>query len=214
MSEKNIIIDKLRNSVVDGDRAMTELATKEAIASGMDHLIIMETLKEGADIVGKRFEKLEAFLSDLVTTGDALKAGIAVLTDTMKGTGTLLKAPGKIVVGTISGDIHDIGKNLVIALLSVEGYEVKDLGVDVSVKEFIEKAEEFEASIIAMSALLSTSRPFMRDLINMLNVRSLRGKFKVMVGGAAVDEVYASDINADGYGRLASDAVNLVKKWL
>jgi methylmalonyl-CoA mutase cobalamin-binding domain/chain len=170
----------------------------------------------GADIVGKRFEEGEYFLPDLMLAGRALKAAMEILKPLLASAAatdpSLKKA--KIVIATVQTDIHDIGKNIVASMLAAAGYEVIDMGVDVPLNSIIDKAEETRADIIALSALLTTSMPYMKDLIDLLQARGLRQKYRVMVGGASVSPEWAESIGADGTGRDAIEAVRLARRLL
>jgi methylmalonyl-CoA mutase cobalamin-binding domain/chain len=170
----------------------------------------------GSDEVGKRFESGEFFLPELMLAGRALKASMEILKPHLaeKTLTTGEKARGKIVIATVQTDIHDIGKNIVASMLTAAGYDVTDLGVDVPLKSIVDKAEEVGAQVIAISALLTTSMPYMKDLIGLLKGRGLREKYLVLVGGASVTEPWARDIGADGTARNAAQAVTLVRSLL
>jgi corrinoid protein of di/trimethylamine methyltransferase len=179
----------------------------------VDPLVILnDGLMHGADEVGKRFERGEYFLPELMLAGRALKAAMEVVKPALleKYAGTDTKMKGKVVSATVQTDIHDIGKNIVSSMLTAAGYEVTDMGVDVPIKSIIDKAEEIEAQVICLSALLTTSMPFMKDLIEILNARRIREKYIVLVGGASVNEAWAKHIGADGTARNAADAVKVV----
>jgi methylmalonyl-CoA mutase cobalamin-binding domain/chain len=170
----------------------------------------------GADEVGKRFESGDFYLPELMLAGRALKAAMEVLKPLLAGKNlsSTRQGNGKIVIATIQTDIHDIGKNIVASMLTAAGFNVTDLGVDVPLKTIVDRAEELGAQVIALSALLTTSMPYMKDLVNLLVGRGLRQKYIVLVGGASVTEVWASDIGADGTARNAAQAVTLVRSLL
>ena len=210
---KEELLDKLTKVITDGDAgAATEVAL-EVLAAGIDPLeAIQQGATKGLDIIGERFQRLEAYLPELIRGGQAMKACLAVLTphiDKSKDGGVAL---GKVVIGTVPGDIHDIGKSMVSTMLSVSGFEVYDLGVDVSVKRFIEKAEEVQAKVIAMSSLLTMSAYYQEELIIYLKDAGLREKYYVVVGGAPISAQWAAEIGADGYGKTAIDASHLIKR--
>jgi methylmalonyl-CoA mutase cobalamin-binding domain/chain len=164
--------------------------------------------------VGKRFERNEYFLPELMMAGRALKGAMEIVKPVLleKYAGGDGQVKGKVVSATIQTDIHDIGKNIVSSMLTAAGFEVIDMGVDVPIKSIIEKAEEIEAQIICLSALLTTSMPFMKDLIKLLEARGLRQKYIVLVGGASVNADWARAIGADGTAKNAADAVKLARE--
>ncbi|GAB4479404.1 MAG: corrinoid protein [Anaerolineales bacterium] len=210
-------LEQICQAVVEGDDASVVEVVQEALQAGESPLrILNEGLMPGADIVGKRFEEGEYFLPDLMLAGRALKAAMEILKPLLASAAaadpTLKKA--KIVIATVQTDIHDIGKNIVASMLAAAGYEVIDMGVDVPLNSIIEKAEETKADIIALSALLTTSMPYMKDLIDLLQARGLRQKYRVMVGGASVTPEWAESIGADGSGRDAVEAVRLARRLL
>ena len=165
--------------------------------------------------MGERFEKGEAFLTDLVGAAAAAKGALdSVLRPAMAKARTSQRSLGKVVLGTVSGDIHDIGKNIVAAMLFASGFEVMDLGTDVSVDDFASKSNEVGAKIVGSSALLSTTLPVQREIVNEFVKRRIRDRHKLLVGGAPATEQWAKDIKADGYAPNAVDAVKLVKSLL
>ncbi len=211
------VLDQIRQAVVEGDDISIVEYVQEALQGGESPLrILNEGLMPGADIVGKRFEEGIYFLPDLMLAGRALKAAMEILKPLLAAAATadptLKKA--KIVIATVQTDIHDIGKNIVASMLAAAGYEVIDMGVDVPLNSIIDKAEETKAEIIALSALLTTSMPYMKDLIDLLQARGLRQKYRVMVGGASVTPEWAESIGADGTGRDAVEAVRLARRLL
>jgi len=215
--DKDNIIEQISQAVIDGDDAASAEKTRLALESGTDPLLILNTgLMAGAEVVGKRFEQGEYFLPELLLTARALKSAMevikpALLEQQSMGVG---RVSGKIIVATIQTDIHDIGKNIVASLLTASGYDVTDMGVDVPLKSIVDKAEEIGADIIAVSCLLTTSMPYMKDLIELLKGRGVRGKYKVLVGGASVTKAWAESIGADGTASNAADAVVLVRSLL
>jgi corrinoid protein of di/trimethylamine methyltransferase len=213
----NELIASITQAVIDGESSTATAATQAALEAGLDPLHILNMgLMSGADEVGKRFEAGEFFLPELMLAGRALKAAMEVLNPYLAGRDNSAsgQASGKVVIATIQTDIHDIGKNIVGSMLTAAGFTVTDLGVDVPLKTIIDKAEELGAQVIAASALLTTSMPYMKDLINLLVSRNLRQKYLVIVGGASVTEVWARDIGADGTARNAAQAVTLTRSLL
>jgi methylmalonyl-CoA mutase cobalamin-binding domain/chain len=207
-------LKQLREAVQEGDEAQCAKMAQAAMQAGMTARTIMEEgIQPALAALGDRFEAGDAFLPDLILGGDAAKAALAVILPTLNAE-TGGAARGKVVIGAGKGDLHDIGKNIVAALLTANGYEVIDLGVDVSVKEFINAAQKADAQIIAMTSLLTTTLPYQKELINILTESGNRERFFVIVGGGPVTLQWARDIGADGYGREAHDAVSLCRQLL
>ncbi|HDM92772.1 MAG TPA: cobalamin-binding protein [Candidatus Korarchaeota archaeon] len=215
MGEGEAILKGLAQAVIDGDEDKAREFAKKAIEAGIEPLCaIKEGLMTGMKVVGDKFARLEIYLPEVLLAADAMKAALEILEPLVVKEEKEKITLGKVVIGTIQGDIHDIGKNIVAMLLKANGFEVYDLGRDVPVDEFINKAEEVGADIIAVSTLLSTSMPYMEDLIRLLKDRGLREKYKVMVGGGPVTREFAEEIGADGYGDNAEEAVEVAKKLL
>ncbi|MEM2260101.1 MAG: corrinoid protein, partial [Candidatus Methanomethylicaceae archaeon] len=187
---------------------------KKAIEMGIDPLkAINDGLMKGMRQISEDFSNLKVYLPEVMLAAEAMKAALSILEPKILEK-KLTEEKRKVVIGTIQGDIHDIGKNIVALLLKANGFEVYDLGRDVPVDEFIKKAEEVKADIIAASTLLSTSMPYMEDLIKMLNERNLRDKYIVMVGGGPVTREWAKSIGADGYGEDGEEAVKVAKELI
>ncbi len=207
------LLDKLAKTIIDGDTKATTEVAQEVLAAEIDPLeAISQGGVKGLDIIGERFQRLEAYLPELVKAGDAMKACTAVLSPHIskeKIGGFML---GKVVIGTVAGDVHDIGKTIVASMLIATGFEVHDLGIDISAKRFIEKAEEVEAKVIAMSALLTMTAYGQEDVIKLLKDMGLREKYYVVVGGSPISAEWATRIGADGYGRTAVDAAQVLKR--
>jgi len=212
---KNEILEKLRISVINGDIEAAEAAAKEAINIGLDPLeAIEEGLSKGIREVGDKFEKLELFLPDMIQAAEAMSRAIAILEEKISFKEYSEKDRGVVIIGTVEGDIHDIGKNIVVALLKANGFKVYDLGKDVPSIKFIEKAEEVNADVIAISALLSSTMIKQEEIIKMLKDMNLRNKYMVIVGGAPVTEEWARKIGADAYGKTANEGVLKIKEFL
>ena len=214
MSE-NAHLQAISNAVIDGEAEDAAAATQAAIEANVDPMeILNKGLMDGADEVGKRFERNEYFLPELMLAGRALKGAMEVvkpvLIDKYSAADSQMK--GKVVSATVQTDIHDIGKNIVSSMLTAAGFEVTDMGVDVPIKSIIDKAEEIEARIISLSALLTTSMPFMEDLIKLMEARGIRQKYIILVGGASVTPDWAKAIGADGTAKNAADAVKLARE--
>jgi len=214
---ENEHLEAVMQAVIDGDQEQTVRAVEAALSARLDPLIILrEGLTQGADAVGRYFEEGTYFLPQLMMSGNALKAAMDLVLPAIKEThpegGD--QNTGVIVMATVQTDVHDIGKNLVSSMLSANGFAVHDLGVDVPIKAIIEEAEKVSADIIGCSALLTTSMPYMRDLIEMLKARNLRERYGVMVGGASVTPEFAESIGADGTAADPMNAVRLAKKLI
>jgi 5-methyltetrahydrofolate--homocysteine methyltransferase len=164
------------------------------------------------EVVGVRFKNCEIYVPEVLVSARAMHAGMEILEPLLAASG--VKARGTFVVGTVKGDLHDIGKNLVKALLQAYGFKVIDLGVDVTVKEFVNTAEKENANIIASSTLITTSLPYQRQMIQLLQDSGRREKFFIILGGGPVTPKWATDIGADGYGNSAQDAVELCRELM
>jgi trimethylamine corrinoid protein len=210
------ILDELASSVEQMDPDKVATLSKRAVDAGIDPADIVENgIAKGLRRVGERFERGQAFLTDLVGAAAAAKEALdGILRPAMAKARTTQRSLGKVVLGTVSGDIHDIGKNIVAAMLFASGFEVVDLGTDVSVDDFVSKSSEVEAKIVGTSALLSTTMPVQRQVVNEFVKRKIRDRHKLLVGGAPATEQWAKDIKADGYAPNAVDAVKLAKSIL
>jgi corrinoid protein of di/trimethylamine methyltransferase len=200
----------MAQSIIDGDEEISAELAQKAITDGIDPLeAITNGYMPGVNTVGDSFACGQAFLPELVMAGEAMKAAIAVLEPEMKKTGTERQILGKVVLATVEGDIHEIGKSLVGTMLTSSGFEVFDLGVDVSAGAILDKAEEVGADIVGLSALLTTTMVKQKEVIDEATKRGL--KVKVMVGGAPVTREWVQRIEADGYSEDAIGAVNVAK---
>jgi 5-methyltetrahydrofolate--homocysteine methyltransferase len=208
----NEFVEQIRGKVIDGKHKEIEMLVREAIDRGVDlEKIINEGFIAAMDIVGERFSKSEIFIPEMLVAAKATKAGLAIIKPILKG--TEYEAKDTILMGTVKGDLHDIGKDLVIMMLEGAGFNVIDMGVDVSVKKIIEHTEKARPKIIGLSALLSTTVPQLKVAIDSLAQTSLRESVRVMVGGAAVTADYAKKIGADGFGANAAEAVALARSF-
>ncbi len=207
------LFQKMSQSILDGEADVAAGLAKEAIAAGIDPLeAINQGFVVGVNQVGENFACGQAFLPELVMAGEAMKAAVAVLEPEMKKRGTARQILGKVVLATVQGDIHEIGKTLVGMMLSASGFEVHDLGVDVPSEKILAKAREVDADIVGLSALLTTTMVKQREVIEALDKEGLRRKVKVMVGGAPVTRDWVQKIEADGYSEDAIGAVAVAKK--
>lgn len=208
------ILNRLKEAVINYDVDETVKVAQEVIETGFDPLkAIEEGLAAGLQVIGDKFGSGEIFLPMLMISAEATKKALAILEPAV-AEGKSRKVLGKVVIGTVEGDIHDIGKSIVAAMLTANGFEVHDIGCDVPTSKFIEKVKEVNPDIIGMSALLTTTMPKMTEVINALKKEGLREKVKVMVGGAPVSAAWAEQIGADTYGEDAMAAVDVVKKLL
>lgn len=208
----NDIILNLKKEVLRGEAVKIKELVRKAIDQGLAPLEILEkALRPAMEEVGKKFENLEIFLPDMMKAADAMTAGIEILRPYL-GSGNVDIKKGLILLGTVEGDVHEIGKNIVRIMLDGVGFKVIDLGYDVPVLTFVEKVKELDPDIVAMSALMTTTMVHMPRVIKALQERDLKKKVKVIVGGAPVLPDWAEKIGADGYGENAGEAVNLVRR--
>ena len=206
-------LEKLKDSLIRGDIEKTEELTGAGLEAGVPaKQILDEGLIPGLDEVGRRFQEGEYFFPELLVSGEAMKKALARLRPELTKSGSV--AAGKYVIGTVRGDIHDIGKNIVTMMLEGNGWEVTDLGVDVPTEAFCKAARDNEFQILGMSALLTTTIPRLAETIEALKAEGLRDKVKIMVGGVSVTQAYADQIGADAYGRDAVDAVSEAKRLI
>jgi corrinoid protein of di/trimethylamine methyltransferase len=201
--------------VIDGDDEEASALAQSALEQGVDPLdAINRGYTAGMDVVGELYSTGEYFLPDLILGGEAMKAALASLEPALKASGQAREVAGIVVLGTVKGDIHEIGKSLVGSMLSANGFEVFDLGIDIEADEFVAKAREYKADIVALSALLTTTMLHQRDVIEHLSEAGLRDKVKVMVGGSPVTQGWADQIGADGFAEDAAGAVGVAKKLM
>jgi corrinoid protein of di/trimethylamine methyltransferase len=205
----------MSQSVIDGEPKEAEELAQKAISLDLDPLeVIDHGYTYGMNVLGDRFARGEVFLPHLVMGGEAMKAAIAVLEPELAKRQQQRRVLGKVVIGTVAGDIHEIGKSLVATMLSANGFQVFDLGVDVPIATFVDKAREVEADIVGLSALLTTTMLNQGKVIESFQEAGLREKVKVIVGGAPVSQSWAEEIRADGYSENAVGAVALAKELM
>ena len=202
----------MRQAIIDGEASRAAELASEAISAGVDPLAaIEEGYVPGLRYVGEQFSAGEMFLPEMMLAARAMQRAVAVLEPELARRQTKREVAGRVVLGTVKGDIHEIGKNLVAMMLSASGFEVFDLGVDVSFERFAEKAAEVDADIVGVSALLTTTMTGQRNVVAALESAGLRPRVKVMVGGAPVTRSWAAEIGADGYSEDAVGAVALAR---
>lgn len=201
----------LYDGIVHGRRKDVVAITQKAIAEGVDAKKIVDNyLVPAMDEVGRLFEANEYFVPELLIAARAMKASLELLRPLLLAAGS--EPAGRVAIGTVKGDLHDIGKNLVAVMLEGGGFEVVDLGVDVSPEKFVATATEKHCQIICLSALLTTTMPMMEDTVKALKDAGMYGKIKVMIGGAPVTQAYADQIGADGYSDNAAGAVSKARE--
>jgi 5-methyltetrahydrofolate--homocysteine methyltransferase len=204
------LLKRIAEGVVGGDEKQVAQLTGQAIEqSTSPKLILDDGLIAGMNVVGRRFKEHEIFLPDVLLAARAMYAGMDLLKPLLVRDG--IPSQGKVVLGTIQGDLHDIGKNLVAIMLKGAGFEIIDLGNDVAPQRFVQAAKDQGAKVIGMSALLTTTMVKMRDVVELLEQQKLAGRIKTIVGGAPVSEAFAHEIGADAHGFDAASAVERVK---
>jgi corrinoid protein of di/trimethylamine methyltransferase len=204
-------LKKLYNAVLNGDLKTAVAATKEALAEGVDPLeLVSGHMVPAMSEVGRRYECEEYFVPELLLAARAMKGSLELIRPLLSARG--VEPAGRVVIGTVKGDLHDIGKNLVASLLEGGGFEVVDLGSDVAPEKFVQAVKDRNANIVCLSALLTVTMPAMKTTMEALKNGGVRDRIKVMIGGAPVTQQYADEIGADGYGENASVAVNLARR--
>lgn len=211
------IPERLRSNLSEalnrGQTAEAESLTRQALEAGADPLdLIQNLLVPTLTQVGQDFQEFKIFLPELMAAGEAARASTAILEEAITASGLETQSPGTIVLGTVENDVHDIGKNIVNTMLSSHGFKVIDIGRDVPPSKFLESARHEKADIVAMSALMTTTRPATRSTINLFDEVGARQQFKIIVGGGCIDQEWADEIGADGYAPDAAAAVELCKK--
>jgi 5-methyltetrahydrofolate--homocysteine methyltransferase len=207
------ILEKIADEVQKGNSEIVETMVTEALSSEVEvEKILNEGLVAGMNIVGEKFKNNECFIPEVLVSAKAMTLGLEILKPRLAETN--VRPRGKVVIGTIQGDLHDIGKNIVAMLLQGAGFEVVDLGADVPIDRFVESAKNEKADIVGMSALLTTTMINMKTVINGLKEAGLRDDVKVIVGGAPVTQDYAVQIEADGYAPDAASGVDVARKLL
>lgn len=203
-------IETIYNAVLEGDAANAKAGVNAALADGINpETILKEGLIAAMGEVGRLFEENEYFVPEMLVAARAMQGGLALLKPHLAASGAV--SAGKVIIGTVKGDLHDIGKNLVAMMLEGAGFEVADLGTDVTPEKFVKAVNEHKPQVVAMSALLTTTMPSMGATVKALQEAGVRDHVKVMIGGAPVTDAFAKQIGADGYSPDASSAVRLAK---
>ena len=205
-------LQDIKTALKDGDISKVTELTRAALAEDIAVKTILDTLIEGMDEIGKKFKSNEIFIPEVMISAKAMHSGLDILEPHLSKGG--IKPVGKIGIGTVKGDLHDIGKNLVAMMFRGAGFEVLDLGIDVPVEKFIDTAKGKDMNIVAMSSLLTTSMGTMKEVMAELKAQGLLGRIKIMVGGAPVTQEFASSIGADGYANDASSAVDKARELI
>ena len=211
--EKKEIMQGMYNGIISLDKAQALKMADAIINEELDiNEIVSQSMSPAMDEVGKRFQSGEMFLPELQKAADAFSAAMDVIRPKLLETTSEVQLKGNVVIGTVKGDLHSIGKDLVATMLNVAGFTVTNLGIDIATFTFLEEAEKANADVIALSALLTTTMPAQMEVIEALNSQGVRDKYKVIVGGAPVDQEWADKIGAEAYGKDAAQAVELVEK--
>jgi trimethylamine corrinoid protein len=210
------IFDELKQGVIDGDEDIISELAQKVVDEGISPVdAVQQGLIKGIEVIGEAWKAGEAFLPDVMMSAEAMKAGLGILEPEIAKLGMSEgESKGKIVLGTVEGDVHDIGKNITGAMFTAAGYKVFDLGTDIKVADFVAKAQEVEADIIGASALLTTTMIGQKHLVEYLKEHNLRDKFKVFVGGGPTSQLWADEIGADGWAETADEAVELAGRIL
>jgi methanogenic corrinoid protein MtbC1 len=206
--------DSLRKAVVEYDSAAAARLAQQAVDQGLDPLGALDAISVAMQAVGEGYSSGELWLPDLVGAADASQAAFPILEAEIRRRGQQSRSLGTIVIGTVSGDIHTIGKSMVGVLLSAQGFRVIDVGANVSTQTFVQAVKDNQANILALSALLTTTAPEMGKVIQALKEAGLRDKVSIMVGGGAITQEFSDSIGADGYGATAPDGVELARQLL
>ena len=214
METKEAVLAELRNAVIEGNVDNCKGYAEKAIALGIDAKEVIHGCSEGMGVVGEKYQNKEYFIPELLLSAEAMNAALSVLRSHSNVQEVSEASPGKVVLGVVEGDVHDIGKNIVRMVLEAEGFEVVDLGSNVPMETFINQARETKADVIGLSTFITTTLPMMEGLINELAEMGIRDKVKVIIGGAATSERFAAAIGADGWAKNAIEAVREIRKLL
>lgn len=210
--DKNQILEKLAAVVMDGTEEEAKVLAQAVVANKIDPLEAIEQgLSKGMEIIGGRFECGEAYLPELLMAAASFNAAMAVLKPEIEAQKKQLVKLGKVLIGTVKGDVHSIGKDIVASVLDTSGFDVVDMGVDNPSLNIIQEAEKIQADVIALSSVMTTTMPAQKEVIDTLKEMGIRKKYFVIIGGGPVNQEWADRIGADGYGKSAIDAVALVK---
>ena len=207
-------LKKLQEAIIEYDVSRANILALSSIEEGIDPLRTVEMLTETIRQIGDRFNKEELWLPDLIGAASAMQAAMPILEEQIKKSGKVRRSSGIVVIGTVFGDIHNIGKDMVATLLAADGYQVIDLGVNINAEQFIGAIKEHQPDLLAMSSLMTMTAPEQGKVIDALKKEGLRKKIRIIVGGGAITKEFSDEIGADGYGAAATDAVNLARELL
>ena len=214
MDQKEIL-ENLSMAIMEGNEDKAKEYAQEVLRSQMDPLLAVEQgLSRGMIVLGERFEKGDIFLPDLLIGADAFNSAIEILKPLMEAQKKQVAKTGKVLIGTVHGDVHGIGKNIVAIVLEANGFEVVDIGVDNPSLKFVEEAEKVKADVIGLSSLMTTTMPYQKEVIDILKEMNLRKNHFVIIGGGPVTKEWADKIGADGYARSAFQTVEVIKRLL
>jgi len=212
MSDNKEILDKLSEAIVELDIDSIVGLCESAIDSGIPpYDIVINGMAKGMEIVGQKYEDGEYYLAELIMAGETMKEGMVFLEPHLAESD--IEKAGTAIVGTVKGDLHDIGKNVFVSLLRAQNYEVVDLGVDISPEQFVEAVKEHKPTIVAMSALLTTTMVEMQNVVAKLNEEGIRDSVKIIIGGAPLNQKYATDIGADAAASDAVEGIRIINDW-
>ena len=206
--------DDLFQSVVDLEEQKSYDLVKKLVEDGIDAKEIIEILRKAVEVIGEKFSKKEYFLTELVMAGEIFEQSAEILGPALKNEAVKEKSKGVIVIGTVKGDVHDIGKNIFVTLAKSSGFDVYDLGVDIPPQTFIEKVKETNADVVGYSGLLTVALDTMKATTEALKAEGLRDKVKIIIGGLPADEMWMKEAGADAFTDNAFEGVQIVKKWL
>jgi len=215
MAGQDELLDKVRDLVISGNREGIGAVVEELLGAGVEPLAIMErALSPAMEEVGERFKRYEVYLPELMLAAEAWEEAMAVLEPRLAARGQAAQRVGRVVIGTVKGDVHSLGKDIVALMLRAGGFEVIDLGVNVPASTFVTEARRARADIIGASALMTTTMPQQKAVVDCLKDQGLRGEFKVIVGGGCTTQQWAAEIGADGYAETAAEGVTLALRLL
>ncbi len=214
MSKKQFM-ENIVKLIIDGDQDKIQESARDALKANIDPLEVVELgLSKGMAIVGESFEQGESYLPELLMAAATFNAAMEILMPEIEAQNKEIPKAGTVLIGTVKGDVHNLGKNIVSMVLETNGFSVVDIGVDVSSLNFIEEARKVKADVIALSSLMTTTMPVQKEIIEILEEKNLRNEYFVIVGGGPVSQQWADEIGADGFGKTAVDAVDLIKRLL
>jgi corrinoid protein of di/trimethylamine methyltransferase len=209
------IFENLAEAIIDGDQNAAKENAQKAVNEGLDPLVVVDQgLSKGMEVVGARFEKGDAFLPELLMASNTFNAAMEILKPVLEANKQKMSKLGTFLLATVKGDQHNIGKDIVATVLETKGFEVVDIGIDQSTLNIIEAAQNHKADFIGLSSVMTTTMPYQKEVIDTLSEMGLRENFLVLVGGGPVNQKWADEIGADGYGDTAMDAVSVSKSLL